>query len=214
MFLLNHTAKELKTRILRDEKDAFNAFCNKFKFTKCAFPTRRLYLWKSKDGYEYLCEGFIVSKSDWRKRLVHFFTMPLVRHYNGLFVFIPTNDGNEYILVSPHAFKRYAERMNFEGSNIDIVMTFFKRNTNFMSAIKTTHRGVEQFEFRVDDGFFFLSELEEGISTAKTFVTHDMLKGEQKDRSEQMDDLNKSKNEMYMKIIRQRYNNQQKFSFL
>lgn len=152
MFLLTHNAKELRARIQKDEDKAFNAFCNKYKFKESAFPIVKTYLWKSKDGYEYLCEGICMSRADQKRGQVHFSTMPLVRHYKGLFAFIPCSMASEFILITPHVFARYAERIGIEGEPIDIVKRFFKNNRNHMASIRTEYNGKSQYEFRTDEG--------------------------------------------------------------
>lgn len=82
----------------------------------------------------------------------------------------------------PHFFKRYKERMGLDLKGLDLIAEYFKRNNNYTYEIRDI---VENGEPRVDfagstvDGVTLGYGTTGGNILTKTFITYDMLKGEQ-----------------------------------
>lgn len=81
-----------------------------------------------------------------------------------------------YIFFPPHFFSRYAERMNINKSGLELMKLFFKANNNFIYDYNDGIKG------STADGIAlgFVTEL--GNIMFKTFVSFDLLKGEQIDK--------------------------------
>jgi hypothetical protein len=80
------------------------------------------------------------------------------------------------LIYPPHFFKRYKERYIKEDLNsLEVIKTFFRNNPTYML------QAVEKENFRGSciQGFVFGKFLNPTISIVKTFISCDMLKGEQ-----------------------------------
>lgn len=94
----------------------------------------------------------------------------------GLYAILVTlyNGAAKYVFYCPHFFSRYAERMDLNLTGIDLLKCYFKRNANYVFTRK--HPDVVG---TAQDGIALGFETEYGNFMFKTFVSNEMLKGEQ-----------------------------------
>ncbi len=104
---------------------------------------------------------------------------------NGLHAIMFTNTNNKahLIVYPPHFFSRYANRMNIELTGIELIKQFFKYNNSYVYDIvrKKLDENTYMDECRGSglDGISLGFLTTEGNVLFKTFITYDMLKGEQ-----------------------------------
>lgn len=104
---------------------------------------------------------------------------------HGYYVVMPTfTNGKQHLIIyPPHFFSRYASRCGVEKSGIKLLAHFFRRNNSYVYDTErvqlsdTSYR--DEIRGSTADGVAmgFLSV--EGNVLFKTFVSYDMLKGEQ-----------------------------------
>nr|DAT27612.1 MAG TPA: hypothetical protein [Caudoviricetes sp.] len=105
---------------------------------------------------------------------------------NGRFVYMPSFILGKLLLIAypPHFFSRYAERMNISLSGMELVKYFFERNASYgfthKNELVSETTAIENVYGSCSDGIAL------GVSSAsglivlfKTFITYEMLKGEQ-----------------------------------
>lgn len=185
MFLNTHNAKELRSIILRERDMCEHVANGKLKLTGKTFPQKKAMLWRSPSGNEYVV--VLICPTKWYKKRGFTFTLtaPIIRDARGIYLLFPCDEGREYIKVTPHALARYALRMGIEGNQEEVAKRF-AMDAEFFSTDSSMHKNAKQYELNVGCGVLFLSMCENGIFTAKTFVSDEMLDEEQSKRSEGM----------------------------
>lgn len=90
---------------------------------------------------------------------------------------IPFHSGKFNVLIyPPHFFKRYKERYVKEDlSSLELIKIFFKNNPTYI--LQTVEN--DNFRGTCNQGFVFGSFLNPTISIVKTYISNDMLKGDQ-----------------------------------
>ncbi|MCD7936269.1 MAG: hypothetical protein LUG98_05355 [Tannerellaceae bacterium] len=87
------------------------------------------------------------------------------------------------IIFPPHFFSRYAERKEIDMHGRDLMIHFFRNNSNFASVTKEIELsdGTKQkvVEGSLEEGVFLGIHKIDDIIIAKTFITREMAKGEQ-----------------------------------
>lgn len=114
--------------------------------------------------------------------------MTFVTVYNtphGLYaIMVSWVDGKpELIFYPPHFFSRFRERTHKSVSGIDLIILFFRHNKSYV--YETKHVPVSEDKARMElygstrDGVALGFRTSESNIMFKTFITYDMLKGEQ-----------------------------------
>ncbi|MCC8197371.1 MAG: hypothetical protein LIP06_02030 [Tannerellaceae bacterium] len=87
------------------------------------------------------------------------------------------------IIFPPHFFSRYAERKQNDIHGVDLIIHYFRNNTNFASVTKEVELsdGTKQkiVEGSTEEGVFLGIVKTGDIVIAKTFITREMAKGGQ-----------------------------------
>lgn len=103
----------------------------------------------------------------------------------GKYVFMPSLDDNDMSLViyPPHFFSRYAERTGLNLTGIDLIRQFFEKNANYGFDLKYEdsdgHPCYNIYGSCKEGVAMGLAVPEKKLYLLKTFITYDMLKGEQ-----------------------------------
>jgi len=121
----------------------------------------------------------------------------------------PVLDGRKKIAIyPPHFFERYKERFLHEDlGTLDTIKLYFKSNPSNILELSDENL----FRGKCAHGFVFGEKLNDSVEIIKTFISSEMLKGDQKLLSEfligELDELNKSKSSFdssknpYLKLI-------------
>lgn len=107
----------------------------------------------------------------------------LFNHENGIYCFMPSwIDGKMHILVYvPHFFSRYASRFGLQMHGKELIAHFFRFNSSYVYDLKNSEfegRKVIEVAGSTKHGVALGLAIEGGV-LFKTFITYDMLKGEQ-----------------------------------
>jgi hypothetical protein len=108
---------------------------------------------------------------------------------------LPTNGSDKHIIIyPPHFFERYKQRyLNEDVCSLDAIKTYFRINPTNMLKFDNA----KKFSGSCNQGFVFGEMLSSNVLIIKTFISQDMLKGEQVDLNDkllnQLSDLNDSK---------------------
>lgn len=105
---------------------------------------------------------------------------------NGRFVYMPTLIQGKFLLIAypPHFFSRYAQRMNLSLSGIKLVKYFFERNAGYgfthKNELINETTAIKHVYGSCSDGIALGDLTASGLVVLfKTFITYEMLKGEQ-----------------------------------
>ena len=150
---------------------------------RTAFPVGCGYDHTSSRHIRYLINVFIGDK-----RLKSFHTVCVALH--GKTVYMAwLNDDNKVpkMVMLPHMWERYAERMQFDLDHKHLVQRFFCANFSGCGTKKqeivarsVRYNGEEHLAFCMNDGVL-LGRLEGDIFVAKTFITYEMSCGRQEE---------------------------------
>lgn len=156
-----------------------------FKPVECVTPSRNHFIM------------FLEAKS---KRNANDLYITFVGYYlrpEGIYaaMLLPSYGGEKKIIIyPPHFFERYKQRyLNEDVCTLDAIKTYFRINpTNMLEFVDA-----KKFRGSCNQGFVFGEMLTSNIFIIKTFVSKEMLKGEQVDLNDrllnQLSDLNDSK---------------------
>lgn len=109
------------------------------------------------------------------------------------------------MVITPHAFKRYAERMGVEKTGTDLVRYYFEHNVHGKDSDnqKVVGRSVrwngeEHMSYCIPDGVM-LGQKQGNIFIARTFITYDMCTGlQQREFEDKRKDILSDK-ELYLR---------------
>ena len=94
------------------------------------------------------------------------------------------------MVITPHAWKRYAERANVQKSGTELVKHYFMKNPHGMDSDNqkvvgrsVRYNGEDHLSYCVPDGVM-LGQLSDGLFIARTFITYDMCSGLQQQEFE------------------------------
>ncbi len=151
------------------------------------FPIYRRYTWISpqKNKWTIIYEARNKKEIGDNSRITSFCT---VDFQIGKYVFMPTftNGSFHWIIYPPHLFSRYSQRCELEMNGSELHDRFFKYNASYVYETKETIIEKEGKKFMVQEVYGSTKDgVVMGIYTIqnnilfRTFVTYDMLKGEQ-----------------------------------
>lgn len=202
MIIPTMTEKELIVEVTADYLNAFrysDHIDKKFRrivIKSTKFPVRACYEYLSPRKNKWLI--FCESRS--KKEVLDNSRITLVAIYNtdfGLHAVMGTftNGKMHYIIYPPHFFSRYRSRTGSELSGIPLMKQFFKANYSYVYEVKDVQLEEDKYIREVYGstkegvalGLFSI----EGNILFKTFVTYEMLKGEQIEKFTQNEKLRK-----------------------
>lgn len=114
-----------------------------------------------------------------------FYAGCLVDSPEGIYVMLPMSiKGHWYLMIlSPHLFSRYAERMNIDKTGVDLRHHFLLRNGSYNLHTDNTNQHGEKVDSVVatcTDGMLLGCKTDnENVFVLRTFVSYDMLKEDQ-----------------------------------
>ena len=190
MIVHSMTEKEVEKEVLADMLNAFkyeDANSNKFRrlvLKASRFPvySHHIYTSKNKNKWLILLEARSKKETGDLSRItnVAVFDSP-----HGFYsVMVSFMEGKpQLIFFPPHFFSRFRERIDFDVSGIDLMLRFFRHNASFVFSVKDillseTSKITEIYGSCKEGVALGLVSTENNI-LFKTFVTYDMLKGEQ-----------------------------------
>lgn len=150
------------------------------------FPIFRRWRWKSRKGNSWT----IIYEARNRKEIgdMSRITFYVSANFRSKLVFMPTwTDGKlQFIIYPAHFFQRFSERCEIELSGPDLTDRFFKLNSSYVFETKESIIEKDGEKFKKVEVY---GSAKEGVALGlmtecgnilfKTFVTYDMLKGEQ-----------------------------------
>lgn len=150
---------------------------------RTAFPVGCGYDWTSPRHIRYLVNAFIGDK-----RLKSFYTVCVALQGKTVYMARFYDDRKvPKMVMLPHMWERYAERMHFDEDHKHLVQKFFCRNFDGRGTKKqelvarsVRYNGEDHLAFCVNDGVL-LGRLEGDIFVAKTFITYEMSCGRQEE---------------------------------
>lgn len=132
-------------------------------------------VWSGKSGIRYHFLPFIRNYSDYKKGGLSFSLFGDFYYRNGLFSVFAVNNLSDWLLFSPHFFERYRERyLKSERDTASETMERFFR-INDISKVEETEKGI----FATTIEGVSLGEKTGSLKFFKTFISSDLLKGEQ-----------------------------------
>ena len=94
------------------------------------------------------------------------------------------------MVITPHAWKRYAKRANVQKSGTELVKHYFMKNPNGMDSDNqkvvgrsVRYNGEDHLSYCVPEGVM-LGQMSDGLFIARTFITYDMCSGLQQQEFE------------------------------
>ena len=181
---------EIKSELDKDLKSVLN-YVNKFsldnKYRREALKhTNRIWFkpvrWKSPHHNNYIILIESLGKSDFKKNgFVFYIFCYYFNNKNKLDVAMFTNM-NDYVFYSGHLFERYAERFlnNKSMDKMDVIIKYFKSNRQTaFHPFESSKYGNSIFG-TTSDGVV-LGNIINGMGIFKTYITFDMLRGEEVD---------------------------------
>ena len=150
---------------------------------RTAFPVAYSYDYTTPRHIRYLVNAVIGDK-----RLKSFLTVCVALQGKTVYMmwFYDDNEVRPMVML-PHMWQRYAERMQFDEDHKNLVHKFFLRNfcgcgTRNQKVVSRSVRynGEDHLAFCVDDGVL-LGRMEGDIFVVKTFITYEMSCGRQEE---------------------------------
>ena len=140
---------------------------------------------KSSAGNDYYMQAFSYNKASFKKSGLRYYSF--LHYYNkkGMTVVIDTALNlvtNEfYAIFISHFFERYRERyLKDQSADIkDTVFSYFKANQGGTFTPVPSDKYKDSFYCAVNDGVALGSKINDKILLVKTFITYEMLRGEQ-----------------------------------
>ena len=161
--------------VCRTKEDKVNKLADRARI----FPFRLYSLIKSRRKNTWLVLWTLRAK---KAAIVHKDLFCIVDTDKGKMVYHKETYFNNMLSFTPHFFSRYAERMGIDLTGLELIRRFFERNPNRMykGAVRTVGElKREEVYFTCEDGVGI--GLVGDMFEIRTFITHDMLKGEQID---------------------------------
>lgn len=142
----------------------------------------------SKSRNNFIIEGFSNSYSYWKKEGCIWNIFMDFYYHGGRNIIVCTHDDVDMIWLIPHFIQRYNER--FLHSNVgDVAMTFLMRNKLFISMRDRQATYKDSFFIAVQDGVVLEERIMPNVACFKTFLSKDMLKGNQIDKNKQLGEI-------------------------
>lgn len=164
-------SKEKKVTRIIQKSSVFPVYIHSFVTTQ--LKNKWLILWEARSK-KNIGENSLIT-------LICFHDTP-----GGRFIYMPTLIQGKFLLIvyPPHFFSRYAQRMNLSLSGIELVKYFFERNASYGFTHKTElvseKTAIEHVYGSCSDGIALGDLTASGLVVLfKTFITYEMLKGEQ-----------------------------------
>ena len=160
---------------------------------RTAFPVASCYFHTSPRRIQYLIIALIGDK-----RLKWFHTICVAIDGKTVYMYwLNTDSEIRRMVMLPHMWQRYKERMQFEETGTDIIRRFFCRNFDGSGTKKqeivarsVRYNGEEHLSMVVNDGAL-MGQMEGDIFVARTFITYEMSCGRQQE------EFAKLKHDMY-----------------
>jgi len=191
MIVHTMTEKELHKEILADGKNALafseriqNKFDRKVLQTR-NYPVLESHLYKSPMHNTW----GVIFRADNRSQRGGKVNLILFAYYNspnGIYavMLIFENKKKPYLSIyTPHFFSRFAERAKIDLHGVDLMIRYFKYNTNYTfcgQEGQMMDKWEKEYVYgTTTEGVSLGLKLEGGTTFFKTYITHEMLKGEQ-----------------------------------
>lgn len=190
MIVASMTEDEIKKEVLDDLKNAFKwEDLNQNKFRRLViksskFPIYKHYSYKSprKNNWLILLEARSKKEYGDYSRVTYIVTYDSPHGIYAIMVMF--KDAIPHLAIyPPHFFKRYRERMQLDVTGIDLMVEYFRYNSNF--TWKESPRLISDTHYVTEVGASTADGVSLGIRSIfdnfllKTFVTYDMLKDQQ-----------------------------------
>ena len=140
---------------------------------------------QSSSGNNYSMQAFSYDKASFKKSGLRFYSFMSFVNKTGINVVIDSMSNliskGYYAMFIPHFFERYRERfLNNESLGMrDTIYTYFKSNQGGSFMPVPSNKYKNSFYCAVHDGVALGTLINEEIILVKTFITYEMLKGDQ-----------------------------------
>lgn len=184
------TEKEVVKEVLSDMYNAFryeDANQNKFRrivIKSSRFPVYMSYVYTSKNKNKWIIQLEARNKKEYGEfSRIRFIVLHNTPH--GIYaIMVSFVDGMpELIFYPPHFFSRFKERTRQSLSGVELIARFFKYNSSYVYETKGVQLPGNMWRTEIygstEEGVAMGVKSVEGNILFKTFVTYDMLKGEQ-----------------------------------
>lgn len=189
MILPNFTEKEMTSEYLADMREVL-AFSDKLdqkwrraviKATRFPlFSTPRIYTSKRNNRWIVLLEARSKKEYGEFSRITF---VCVVNDRRGYYAIMHSFVGGQpiYIFYAPHFFSRFRDRAGCEANGIELIAEFFRLNASYVFDFKDDSEGGTHVYGSTKEGVAMGMLSEHKNILFKTFVTYEMLKGEQVD---------------------------------
>ena len=140
---------------------------------------------KSSSGNDYYMQAFAYDKASFKKTGMRYYSFLSYYNKKGMTVVTDTSlnrvTKEYYAIFISHFFERYRERF-VKDSSIgikDSVFSYFKANQGGAFTPVPSDKYKDSYYCAVNDGVALGSKINDTILLVKTFITYDMLRGEQ-----------------------------------
>lgn len=182
--------KEVKDELARDMAQILN-FLDKRenKYKRAVLKSKKFplyfapYFYRSARKNEWVIMVEVNSRKAIKSDMSKVTFVCLLNHANGYYAFTPSwVDGRMIVAIyAPHFFSRFGKRAGIELQGKGLIARFFKHNASLVFDLTPAiYKGLNTIEVAgsVKEGVCLGVEIEGGVFF-KTFITYDMLKGEQ-----------------------------------
>ncbi len=190
MIVPTMSEKELKSEIVKDQFNAFrfsDHYDKKFRrivLNARKFPVRTILSYKSPRKNRWFIFYEARSKKEVGDNARVTFVVTFESPY-GLHAVLSsfTNGVNHLVIYPPHFWRRFRSRCNLVVHGEELIRKFFINNSSYVYSIKDTY--IDETSFvrecygSTADGVALGLISQEGNILFKTFITYDMLRGEQ-----------------------------------
>ena len=144
------------------------------------------------NGNTYILQIDTKGRSDYKKNGLLFIIYKLYTRKEGTYAMMQYTlrskpDEDKYCIYPPHLFERYRERA-LKDTDLSEEETIFKFFQNDNATFKNIHKHHEKYSNSLfcvtTDGVMLGEKLDDTLMIAKTYISHDMLKGNQVDDKE------------------------------
>ena len=150
----------------------------------------------SKRGNKYILQINSKGKSDFKKKDLLFITYMYYHRPEGIYAVMVASQGvassadDFYNIYTPHFFDRYRERelKNIHMPKMEAIIDFFTHNATSKHVEVESEKYKDSLFYTVPTGVMLGNKYNDYICEIKTYITFDMLRGNQVDNSEKLID--------------------------
>ncbi len=151
---------------------------------------------KSKRQYEYVLVPYSCGRSKFKKRGIQYMLFTIINLHGAINIARIFDNRTKVAFYTEHVLERYVERFiecEEEPINQEFVIDLFKQNLYNTFCRQGGKRKESDLMFCINDGVLLGTVIASNVVVYNTFITFDMLKGEQIDKvealSERLDSL-------------------------